>query len=166
MTFPMPIIPPRPKFVLIHPSLGSNINLNMATNLTAAFDGVTSQTGAVSAQTTSGASTSGYNNAIGKDWGSGNSYKVTRLVLYGPNDTNVLGSGGGTTFKLQGSADGAAWSDLTTAVTFPTGSSQVVTVVEADITTTTAYRYHRVNYNGNAVNALFNAETRFYKNLW
>jgi hypothetical protein len=76
----------------------------------------------------------------------------------------MLGAGGGTTVKLQGSTDNFSSSivDLTGSLTFPTGSAQVLTVASG-IDTSTAYRYHRVIFGGNATNTIAVAEVQFFQ---
>lgn len=138
-----------------------NLNMNGGGGASAAFDGTTNQDAASGAATTaSGASVSGYNNALGKNWGAGVLRVITRFTIYGPNNNNILAGGGGTTFKLQGSNDNSSWTDLTSALSFPTGIGQSV-----DTTTgmaTSAWQYHRVNFNGNGTNTMFVAEIQFF----
>lgn len=149
---------------LISPSGKTKIgNLTNGGGLAAAFDGTTNQAAAASASRTT--STAAFTNYVGVDWGVGVSHKVTRVKVYGPNNANILAAGGGTTFKLQGSTDNFASSvvDLTGAITFPTGNSQVVEVLRAAITTGTAYRYHRLAITGNGSNTVAVAEVEFYE---
>lgn len=127
--------------------------------LSAAFDGVTNQ--ASSASATKATSTSGYNNTIGVDWGVGNSNIVARFIITAPNNSALLGGGGGSTVKLQGSNDNSTWVDLyTTGTVLATSGSSID--VSSGITTSTAYRYHRINVNGNGTNGSFIAEVQFF----
>ncbi|AKR55694.1 Flagellar hook-length control protein FliK [Devosia sp. H5989] len=137
-------------------------NMTGGGGLAAAFDGVTSQGFAAGASLNPSAS--GFANTLGIDWGVGVTKTVNRFRVYGPNDLNILGGGGGTTLKLQGSTDNFASSivDLTSSLSFPTGTSQSLDVT-AGITTTTAYRYHRVIFTGNNTNAIYVAEVQFYE---
>jgi hypothetical protein len=84
-------------------------------------------------------------NTLGKDWGSGNTKTITSIRVRSPSDTRFNGSGGqasGYTFKLQGSADNSAYTDLGSTSGTQTGLNQEVTITATD--TTTAYRYHRI----------------------
>jgi hypothetical protein len=131
--------------------------------LAAAFDGNYNQPNASSARASTPAA--GYNTAvIGKDWGSGVTKTITAVQLFAQNDGGFVG---GTTtalvFKLQGSNDGSTWTDLTSAITGPaTGAGTVITVTSG-ITTTTAYRYHRINVNADGSNNYYICELAFYE---
>jgi hypothetical protein len=127
--------------------------------LASAFDGVTSQTSAVSAVTPT--STAGYNNTISVDWGVGVTKTVARFKVFTPTDSALLGGGGGSTLKLQGSTNNSTWVDLYTSGTvLATNGSSID--VSSGIDTSTAYRYHRINVNGNGTNGSFIAEIQFF----
>lgn len=145
---------------IISSATGTKIgNMTAGGGLAAIFDDATSQAQASCGQVS--VSNSGYNNTCGKDWGAGVTKTISRFVLYAPNDNNILGSAGGTTVKLQGSQDNSTWTDLYTSGTIGTTGS--VTDVNSGITTTTAYRYHRINGNGNGTNTFAIAEIVFYE---
>jgi hypothetical protein len=129
--------------------------------LAAGFDGTTSQTQAGSAQKS--ISVSGFNNTLGVDWGSGVTNTVCRFKVFGPSDNNILGAAGGTNIKLQGSTDNFSSSivDLKASTAFPTGSGQSLDVTSG-ITTTTAYRYHRLIGEGNGSNGYAIAELQLF----
>lgn len=127
--------------------------------LAAAFDGTTSQSRSVAAA--KGVSSSGYNNTVGKDWGAGNTKLIDRIVVYGPNNEGFVGSGSPDNIKLQGSTDNSSWVDLGTFAT--TGAANNVIDNTAGITKTTAYRYHRINVNGNGGNSCSVAEVVWYE---
>ena len=158
----------------ISPTIGANAQIAQATGtaignmtsgggLATSFDSTTSQAQAASSGGTA-FSISGYNNTVGKDWGSGNTKTILQYKVWGPSDANILGGGGGTTCKLQGSTDNFSSSivDLTSGDSFPTGSGQSINITSG-ITTTTAYRYHRVNCNGNGSNTIAYAEVQFFE---
>ena len=127
--------------------------------LAAAFDGVTSQP--YTACCAADLSVVGYNNTCGKDWGASVVYTIDQFTLYAPSDNAGMGGAGGTTIKLQGSNDNTNWTDLyTTATELATAGSSVT--VSSGITTSTAYRYHRFNMNGDGTHDVFLAEVLFY----
>ena len=137
---------------------GTNIgDMTDGGGLAAAFDGTTSQVRTSSAY--KGVSASGYGNTVGKDWGSGVTKNIARLKVWGPSNESIL-VGSASNFKLQGSNDGSAWTDLyTQATTTAVGES-------FDITsgiTAGAYRYHRINISGNGANSCSLAEVEFYE---
>lgn len=141
---------------------GTNIgNMTDAGGLAAAFDGTTSQAQAASAQI--GVSNSGYNNTVGKDWGAGVSKVLRKVVIYAPNDAAILGAAGTTTVKVQGSNDNSSWTDLYTSGSI--GGSGTSTTIDnnSGLIVTTAYRYHRINGNGNGSNAFAVAEVQFFE---
>lgn len=123
--------------------------------LAAAFDGTISQAAAACCGKAS--SSSGYNNAVGKSWGTGHTLQA--VAVYGPNDASVLGNGTGTTFNVEGSDDGTTWTVLKSAETIGSGSNRVT--VTAGLPNT-SYRYHRANFSGNGFNSISIAEVQFY----
>lgn len=127
--------------------------------LAAAFDGTTNQAGS-SSTTSVGASTAGYNNTVGVDLGSGVTKKVTRFDLYGANNEPLVG--GANTIKLQGSNDNSAWTDLhTTGSIGGSNGWSSLNITPSD--TSTAYRYFRININGNGANGIYLAELILYE---
>jgi hypothetical protein len=128
--------------------------------LAAAFDGNSSQ--AQLSGTAMGGAPTGFSSFVGVDWGSGVSKTVARVLVTGPNDANMLGSGGGTTFKIQGSNDNSTYADLTGVLNFPAGFAASLDVTSG-ITITTAYRYHRLAFTGNGTNYLSVAEIALFE---
>lgn len=100
----------------------------------------------------------------GKDWGSGNSYTVGKVVIVGTNDHGFASSTVTIEFSLQGSNDGSSWGTLYSTTFANSASALVKTFTVADgINVSAAYRYHRVTikdatstYYGKA------AEVKFY----
>lgn len=141
-------------------------NLTGGGGLAAAVDANTSQAQSAGAASAGlGASNAGYNNTAGCDWGSGNSKIIGRITVYSPNNVGICGGGAcSTTWKLQGSTDNFSSSivDLYTSGSTSVGGNDNMDVTSG-ITTTTAYRYHRINVNGNAVNTVSLAEIRLYE---
>ena len=131
--------------------------------LASAFDGNTNQANAASAKATS--PSAGYNTAvIGKDWGVSVTKTIAAVRLFAQNDGGFVGgTTNALTFKLQGSNDNSAWTDLTSAITGPATGAGTVISVTSGITTTTAYRYHRVNVNANGADNYYMCELEFYE---
>jgi len=96
---------------------------------------------------------------IGKDWGSGNSYKITRFKVWAPHNYSLAGTTASRYMKLQGSNDNSSWTDLYEDPDI-IGNYQIIDV-SAGITTTTAYRYHRLFFEGDS-NGGAVAELEFY----
>lgn len=137
---------------------GTNIgDLTAGGGLAAAFDGTTSQAGTSSARKS--VSASGYNNTVGKDWGSGQTRNIARVRVYGPNNEAFL-LGNASSFKLQGSNDNTNWDDLYTQAT-TTATAEVFNITSG--ITSGNYRYHRINLNGNGANSCSIAEVEFYE---
>ena len=137
-----------------------------AGGVAASFDGTTNQASVSCSR--SAAASSGYvsNNAVGKDWGSGVTKTITKMVAYSPNDSGFLGSNAAIGWKLQGSTDNFSASTVDLASgTAAGGTSDTVTVSGGSITTTTAYRYHRFVLNGNGANNTWCAEVQFYEDV-
>lgn len=136
-------------------------NMSGGGGLAAGFDGTTSQTSAAGARGLGGLASA----QIGKDWGSGTTKTITRLVTHCPNDDGYRGDAAAIGYSLQGSPDNSAWTTLFSG-TLPAGLNQGATTVNtASIDTSTAYRYHRVNLTGNSINALNIAEVQFYEDI-
>jgi len=131
---------------------GTNIG-GMTSNggLAAAFNGAFNNeaSSAVSSTPTSGYVTT---NSVGKDWGSGVTKTITAFQINSPTNDGFIGSQLAVGFKLQGSTDNFSSSvvDLYSGTT-PAGFNQSV-LVTSGITTSTAYRYHRIVINGNGTN--------------
>ena len=129
----------------------------------AAFDDTTSQTAAASASTTS--TTTGF---VGKDWGSGNDKTITQVDIYGSTDERFATAGVNITLKVQGSTDNFSSSivDLYSFATFVDNSAPAdPQTIDGDggLTTTTAYRYHRVLVEASGSSNLHVAEVVFYE---
>ncbi|WP_417790645.1 hypothetical protein [Terasakiella pusilla] len=125
--------------------------------LAAAYDGNTSQDTTTCAYKSS--STSGYNNTVGKNWGSGKS--VVKAIFYGVSDAAILSSNA-TTIKVQG-YNGSSWVDVSSAKNTTTNNGETITFETADFTDTTSYNQHRFNVNGNGVNAIGCSEAEFFE---
>ena len=140
-------------------------NMTSGGGLAAAFDGNTSQAQSVGARSSNGgaSSFSGYNNTIGKDWGVDTFKIIDRFKFWGPNDNNVLGAQGTIDFKLQGSNDNSNWTDLYTATGVSSPSGSTVVDVTSGIATSSGFRFHRANFNGNGSNGLGIAELQFWE---
>lgn len=124
--------------------------------LAAAFDGsVNNAAGSAVAASDPG--------TVGKDWGSGNDKTITKFVVKSPTDDN-FGGASPITIKLQGSTDNFSSSvvDLHTDAAVVNTGTAVVHTVDTGITTSTAYRYHRVWINGGGSGAKV-AEVEFYE---
>jgi hypothetical protein len=134
-------------------------NLTGGGGLAAALDGTT--TGTAGSGAFLNPSVSGYNNFVGVDWGSGVTKTVTEYRYYGPNDAGPVGTFA-TTIKLQGSNDNSNWTDLHTSGTLSTSANTTLTVTSG-ITTSTAYRYHRIAMNGDGAQAAYAVEVQFYE---
>ncbi len=137
-------------------------NMTAQGGLAAAFDGVTSQVNTLTCNTV-GNSATGYNNTVGKDWGSGVTKKITQFSFWGPSDTGIVNTLD-TTVKLQGSQNNSAWVDLYTSGTLTgSGSSAYTTTINSGIDISTAYRYHRLNINGDNTHSGRIAELQFFE---
>ena len=83
---------------------------------------------------------------IGKDWGSGNSNIVTRFKIWAPYNYPLAGNTAGKYMKLQGSNDNSSWTDLYEDPEVL--DNYTILDVSTGITITTAYRYHRIFFEG------------------
>lgn len=133
-------------------------DLTAGGGLAAAFDGSTTQVRTSSAS--KGVSASGYNNTVGKDWGAGVTKTINRWITYGTSDEGFCAAGA-TGVKLQGSNDNTNWTDLD-SFTSSAGAGGVYDRSGA-VDISTAYRYHRVNFNGNGANSGGVAEVAWYE---
>lgn len=110
--------------------------------LAALFDSDTTQNtaasgaGAISAATVYG----------GKDWGLGITKTVTGFKIWGPDSDGISGSAadGNITFTLQGSTDNFSASTVDLGDVSITDQVSATAEKLTGITTTTAYRYHRI----------------------
>jgi len=127
-------------------------DMTIGSGLSSAFDGTTSTNWQNSAR-----KDPSYDSKIGQDWGSGNSYTVTKFVMYGPDNYPLFGQTASKYYKLQGSTNNSTWVDLYTDSNTTTAYDAIYTVTSG-IVTSTAYRYHRIygegDNNGGAVTEL------------
>ena len=149
----VPIEYPATATTIIPISRGAGTVLGTMTasgGLAAAFDGNTSQAH------TAAATLGGTVAYVGKDWGSGVTKSVTKVGLWSGLNYGFEESGSGTEshtmeFELQGSTDNfsssvVALGDTTFAET-GSGGPKYHEISTSDVTSTTAYRYHRVKIN-------------------
>jgi hypothetical protein len=134
---------------------GTNIgDMTNGGGLAAAFDGVTSQTGAASAR--KAVTAAGFANTVGKQHSGAK--LVKRVTFYGPSDEAFL-VGFASQIRLEGSNDGSAWTTLTTQNT-TTATGEVIDVTSG--LGSTSYSYHRANLSGNSASGSV-AELRMYE---
>ena len=142
----------------IHVFLGTVIH--DATSQSAnAFDGVTVQA-AASCATKTGATQF----LIGKDWGALNERTISGFLIHGSSDQGfVNGANPNITVTLEGSTDNFVASTVSLGVIAATPDSNgLIMSMISGITTTTAYRYHRlkVDQDGGAA-TMYVAEVEF-----
>lgn len=136
-------------------------NMTSAGALAIAFDGMTNEVAAICPQATTPGGATTYGPNIGSDWGVGVTKTVTRFTLYAPtNDSFITGNVAGNV-KLQGSANASSWTDLTADIALPTTTGATLNV-QAGITITTAYRYHRVIFASGAALVAAVAQVQFF----
>ena len=158
---------------LIPQNTGTAIgSMTASGGLAAAFDGNKSQGSSQGARLIGGGS---YNHHVGKDFGSGVTYAVTRMDITNVTDEGLLNEGAANhehSVKLQYSDNGSSWSDAWVSVdnysrqaNFPLGTTQTVNSTTAgtnNIATAGAHRYWRYNIKGNTGNGTNVAEIEFY----
>ncbi|KKM01089.1 hypothetical protein LCGC14_1797920, partial [marine sediment metagenome] len=134
-------------------------------NLAGAFDGNNDQNGEGGAQKTG--ATEAF---IGKDWGENNERILTGFKAWGSNDNGFVGGANPTvTIELQGSTDNFSSSIVDLGNTSDTdgGISSPGKLIQklSGITTTTAFRYHRlkITQGGGGSVSFFCAECEFYQ---
>ena len=118
---------------------------------------------------TSGESGTGSNDYTGKDWGNGVTKIVTGFKVWNHENTHGMNVGGATIEGiLQGSQDGSNWTQLATSGTVNDGQGQptpcLVMNVMSGVTATTAYRYHRVLFQGYSTDIRW-GEIEFYETV-
>ena len=125
--------------VLISGGTGTIIGSNTSAGL---WDG---------SNTTGQTSGTGTNDWAGKDWGSGNTKTVTGIRVWNNENTYGFNAGGANVeVKLQGSTNGSSWVDLGTTGSVADGAGLAYPFkIEklSGMTTSTAYRYHRILFN-------------------
>lgn len=108
-------------------------------------DGVTSQTLAASARSSQA---NGVKATAVVDWGAGVTKLLSQLKLHAPSDGTMFDGGTGT-ISIIGSTDNFVASNVTlftaTSIAEP-GAGGFYLVERASIVTTTAYRYHKVEF--------------------
>jgi len=129
--------------------------------LSTAFDGVSVQLRANS--TGKNPSVTGLNNFIGKDWGVGVTNTISKFIAYGTSDPYPL-TLGGNAVKLQGSTDNFAASIVDLWSGNGTGAAGEVLTIDTGIDVSTAYRYHRLAFEGNSAGGgVYCAEVEFFE---
>lgn len=156
--------------VVVSQAAGTAIgNATANGGLAAAYDGNTNQSEAASAMAEPASPTAGA--YCGKDWGSGVTKTITGFVVTGSNDQGFQGFGvtGGTiTAELEGSTDNFSSSIVGLGSASITDANSAVISKLTGITTTTAYRYHRIKLTSNlgSGSQRFDfAEVVFYENI-
>lgn len=93
-------------------------------------------------------STVGYNNSVGKNWGTGNTQTMSEFSLYAPNNAPFLAAG--SAYKIQGSPAGAGivFIDIYSS----TIAGTIGEIITVPITNAIPYQYHRVVFNGDGLN--------------
>ena len=127
--------------------------------IAAAFDGVRIK----SSWTTSARKDPSTGAWVGQDWGSGNDKTVTKFMLWAPGDYAFAGTTADKYYKLQGSTDNFSSSIVDLYTDAATSISNNATYdVTSGITITTAYRYHRILFEGDG-NGGAVAQLEFYE---
>lgn len=130
---------------------------------TAAFNGTVAQPVASSARN-SPSNTGTFTNCLGQDWGSGNSFVLTKVIVTAPTDSQLRSDIPSLlTVLTQGSNDATNWElldtrNLHTAVGV-LGQSYTIPINSSD---TVAYRYHRFCVTGDGTNAVNIAQIQFF----
>lgn len=106
---------------------------------------------------------------IGKDWGASVTRKVTGFKITSSSDQGFVNTDNPTvTVTLQGSANGSDWTDLGSAA--DTDANGKVITALSGMTTTVAYRHHRLKITHDSGNDrdIYSAEAEFYEtnNAW
>ena len=140
-------------------------NMSEVGNLAASFDGTLYKAAAACSRATD--ATNPRDGYIGKDWGSGNTKKISKFAVYCPTDATFAGTAPTTTvtLKLQGSTDNFSSSvvELSSDTVSNNAYSTAFAVPQADITTSTAYRYHRVLISHTANDRIYNSQCQFWE---
>jgi hypothetical protein len=159
---------------LIPQNTGTAIgSLTASGGVAAAFDGDKTQSSSEGAR---GVGLGPYNHHVGKNYGSGVTYAVTRMDITNVSDEGLLNEGAANSdhsVKLQWSDNGSSWTDVWVSAdnysrqaNFPLGSTQSVTSSTAGNTNTIAsagaHQYWRYNIRGNNANGANVAEIEFY----
>ena len=129
--------------------------MSQSAALSAGFDGNTAQNNSNSCYKDPSAAC-----WLGQDWGSGNTKTPNRYKMWSATDNQFPGGSNSYYALLQGSANNSSWTTLHTESSMPTGVAQTVDVTSG-ITTTTAYRYHRIYFQGDGNGGTI-AELQFF----
>lgn len=105
----------------------------------------------------------GYNNFIGKDWGSGIKKTIVAFRLFPPANQAMMQTAA-IDLKLQGSNDNVAWTDLYIGKRMAPGAVPNLTV-RSGIDASAGYRFHRVSIRGNGINSLVVCQLQFAEQL-
>jgi len=126
---------------------------------TLANDGVTAANAANSSYKT--AATDMYS---GKDWGAGVTRTITGFKAYGSTDEGfVHGASPTVTATLQGSTDNFSGSIVDLGDVSATDSAGLMLSKMSGLTTSTAYRYHRIKISWSGSSTAYFAEAEFYE---
>ncbi|KKN12600.1 hypothetical protein LCGC14_1014910, partial [marine sediment metagenome] len=128
--------------------------------LAAAFDDDTTKTDIESASITPGVNGPGF---VGKDWGANNKKIITGFKHYSTSNEGWVNTDNPTvTITLQGSQNNSDWTDLGSNTGADANSSSIEKLT--GLTTTTAYRYHRLKLTHNSGNnqPIHCAEAEFF----
>ena len=99
----------------------------------------------------------GFNNWVGKDFGTGNAYSVARFQAFAPNDAPFIN--GQNAYRLEAAANGAVWTEIYRGTT----SGAVGEVIDVTLSSITPYyRYFRLNFNGDTGAAIGVAQFVLY----
>lgn len=101
----------------------------------------------------------GYNNRIGMDWGKGNKKLITGFKLHHATDMYFMQTAA-INLKLEASDDGVVWQNLYVGAGLASGGAPSL-VVTGGIKRAVAYRFHRINIQGNGLNALVICQVTF-----
>jgi len=129
--------------------------MTQGAGLDAAFDTNTNKPMAFCCQLFN--STAGYNNSVGRYWGTDNQITAVRFVATAPNNSYFY-AGGATGYKFQGSDLSVGFTDIYTGTTAGTIGEEI----DVSFTGTTSYLYHRIVFNGNGTNSIAIAQLKIY----
>jgi len=136
------------------------------TNPGGAFDGTTSKTSAGSIAQLGSPSNNSEANYLGQDWGAGVTKTISKVVVYACTDSSILGNAPSVEgFYVYGSNDNVNWHLITVWRGNDNGVAGTVFTIPISQTETQAYRYHRVGFDGNGINALRVAQIQFFNKV-
>jgi len=99
---------------------------------------------------------------VGKRAGGG--YSITKVIIYSPNNASFNSGDEANNWKLQGSNNNSAWTDLTGVLSAAGGNSVVETITDSsEITNTNLFNYHRAVFQGNGSQQVHCAEIEFFQ---